>query len=79
MYTGRPSLKIKIMCEEYFFDYRQLRKSRKRGALLAAPAFLGERDNQTIVLLLFLNIFLAIADDYATEGLAHTLASEVEG
>ena len=33
-----------------------------------------ERDNQTIVLL-----FLAIADDYATEGLAHTLASEVEG
>ena len=33
-----------------------------------------ERDNQTIVLLLF-----AIADDYATEGLAHTLASEVEG
>lgn len=38
-----------------------------------------ERDNQAIVLLLFLNIFLAIADDYATEGLAHALASEVEG
>ena len=67
------------MCEEYFFDYRQLRKSRKRGAVLAAPALLGERNNQTIVLLLFLNVFLTIADNHTTEGLAHTLTCEVEG